>query len=70
MAAGKKGLIKTWYDELVDVYGKEQVVKVLIRGGGICIVSLFVPALYITASLTNMKPLPKPLPEPPKQKVK
>lgn len=70
MAAGKKGLIKAWYDELTDVYGKEQVVKVLIRGGGVCIVSLFVPALYITTSLANMKPTPKPLSELPKQKVK
>lgn len=59
MAAGKKGLLKIWYDELIDIYGKEQVMAVLLKGGLACATSLVLPTLYTLYSLTNMKPLPE-----------
>lgn len=53
MAAAKKGLLKTWYDEFTDIYGKENLLPVLCRGAAIGIV-------YVLWELSKLEPLPKP----------
>ena len=62
MAAGKKGLLQVLKDEVFDVYGKENVIPILCKGAAIGLI-------YILLEIGKLDPLPKPLPEPPKQKV-
>lgn len=50
MAAGKKGLLKIWYDEFTEIYGKENLLPVLCRGAAIGIV-------YILWELSKLEPI-------------
>ena len=60
MAAGKKGILQTLKDDVIELYGKEQVIPILLRGGCIALI-------YVLFEVSKLEP--KPLPEPPKQKV-
>lgn len=59
MAASKKGLLQLLKDDVIELYGKEQVIPILLRGGCIALI-------YILFEVSKLEPLPKPLPEPPK----
>ena len=55
MAAGKKGILQTLKDDVIELYGKEQVIPILLRGGCIALI-------YVLFEISKLEPKPLPIP--------
>ena len=57
--ANKKSVFETIKNEIFDTYGKENIIPIFCKGTIIALV-------YILYGISNLEPLDKALPEPPK----